>query len=95
MRGSCAELEIGSSVATRLKLQYLGIPDIDSHTYNPYVSVFTRGDKRSIGLGSPSASWTWTSLSQRELNILLGLISSGEASAVVHIKTYTDEGGGR
>ena len=92
MRGSCSELEIGATAGTMLKLQYKGIPDIDSHTYSAYSNTFTRGDKLSIGLGSPTASWTWLTLSQREINVFLSFITSGEASVVVYIKTYTDEG---
>lgn len=91
----CSDLEIGATAGTMDTLQHRGIPDEDSHTYNPYSSTYTRGDQLVVGLGSPSASWTWTTLSQFELDTLLSFIPSGEASAVVYIKTYTDEGRGK
>lgn len=91
----CLELEIGATEAALQNLRYLGIPDPDSWTYAPYSVIKPRGDGRYAGYGFPTASWTWTSLSQYELNILLGFIASGEASAEVYIKTYKDEGENR
>jgi len=89
---SCPDVEIGATELGMLKLRYRGIPEPDSHTYQAYSSAIVRGDHLSIGLGTPSASWSWVSMSQLELDKLISFIDSGEASKVVYIKTYKDEG---
>lgn len=93
---ACLDLEIGLLVATRYSLMVRGISDPDAWSYQPYSETKVRGDGRSIGFGNPIASWSWDFLSQDQLDAFLRLFTnSDDASVVVHIQTYQDNGTGR
>lgn len=90
----CDDLQIGSTLARRTSLRAQGIPAPDSWTYQPYSVVKLDGDGKPKGFGMPSFTWVWETLSQLEIDVLLDLIPSGEASEEVFVQTYTDEGPG-
>ncbi len=90
---SCLDFEIGLTVATRTNIRFRGIPDPDRWTYQPYSTVRVSLDGRSKGYGFPSTQWSWDFLDQRLINVFLGFFDEpGDASVVMHIQTYTDEG---
>ena len=88
------DLEIGTSAAARRNLRYYGIPDPDAWTYTPFSSTKQSGDGQLKGFGYPVFSWTWDSLSQHEVDILLEFFDAAEASVTIYVQTYLDTGGG-
>jgi hypothetical protein len=87
--------EIGATAATRRDLTERGIPSPDSWTYSPYSLVRRGGDGRARGFGYPTATWTWETLSQPEVNKLLGFFGAAtDASVVIYITTAIDTGRG-
>jgi hypothetical protein len=90
------EFELGLTAATRRNIRLFGVSDPDDWSYVPYSQVRARGDGRSIGFGFPVASWIWNSLDQYQVAQLLSLFaSSTDASVVVSIQTYKDDGVGQ
>lgn len=94
MGSPCLDLQIGTTAANRRNLRYYSIPDPDEWTYGPYSSVRQSGDGQLKGFGFITFSWTWNTLSQAQVNTLLGFFTATEASVTVHVQTYTDAGGG-
>ena len=95
MSQSCLDLEIGTTILGMHNLMELGLPDPDSWTFTPYSRVEIGGDGRQRGFGFATASWTWGTLSQDQLNPLLELFTANtDASVQVYLYTYTDSGSG-
>ena len=89
----CPEYKIGLTAATMYLLEWHNIPAPISHTYIPYAIVRMDGDGRQRGYGFPTASWTWSLLSQSQLYYLLELFDNDtDASVQVYIYTYKDTG---
>lgn len=94
MGSPCLDLQIGTSAANRRNLRYYNIPDPDSWTYAPYSSVRQSGDGQLKGYGFATFSWIWDTLSQYQVNTLLGFFTAAEGSVTVYVQTYVDTGGG-
>jgi len=89
----CLDFGIGTTSGTIHSLQRQSIPQPDSWTYAPYSRVETAGNGVRKGFGYGTATWTWDTLTQRDINKFLDFITSDEASAEVYISTPTDRGG--
>lgn len=93
--GNCLELEIGASIAGMQNLRNLGIPDVDEWGFVPYSRVEMGGDGRPRGFGFPTATWTWSVLSQDQLNVLFDFFATPtSASCEVYVWVYEDTGHG-
>jgi len=91
----CLDFEIGTTIADLQNVRYRGIPDPDQWTYVPYSSVRRAGNGQAHGFGYPTASWSWETLSQDEVSVLLSFFTlAADASATVYIWTRIDTGYG-
>ena len=88
------DFELGLALASRVNIRYRGLPEPDSWTYVPYSQVKQAGDGSAKGFGFPTFTWTWDSLSQWEMNVILGFFEAGAAGAQVYARTHSDVGGG-
>ena len=96
MSNACLDLEIGTTVGTLLNLRYRGIAEPYTWTYSPYSRVEMGGDGRSRGFGYGTASWSWDSLPQDQLDKFLDFFTlDSDSSVAVVIRTYQDTGVGR
>jgi len=88
------DFELGLALASRVNIRYRGLPDPDSWTYVPYSLVKQAGDGSAKGFGFPTFTWAWDSLSQWEMNVILGFFGAADASVRVYVRTHSDVGGG-
>lgn len=89
----CLDFGIGETAGTIVSLQRRSIPQPDSWTYTPFSRVETAGNGVRKGYGFGTATWTWDTLTQGDINKFLDFIDSDDASAEVYISTPTDRGG--
>lgn len=96
MSSKCIGFELGATAATRKDIRLYGVSYPDSWVFTPYSQTRIRGDGRSIGLGYPTASWSWNLLTQAQIRQLLDLFTTNtDASVVVSLRTATDRGAGQ
>lgn len=92
---SCLDLEIGASIIGMQNLRNLGIPDVDEWGFVPYFRVEMGADGRPRGFGFPTATWTWSVLSQDQLNVFFNFFATPtSASCEVYVWVYEDTGHG-
>lgn len=95
-QSDCLDLRIGTSVADLKYLRYRSIPEPDAWTFAPYSVVRTCGDGSRKGYGYPVCSWSWETMAQDQIAVLLGYFAAdSDASVQVYISTYTDTGRAR
>lgn len=89
----CLSFGIGATAGTIIELINRSIAQPDSWTYSPYSRVETAGNGVRKGFGFGTATWSWDTLRQNDIDKLLDFITANEASAEVFISTPTDRGG--
>lgn len=87
------DFEIGVDYASIANLAALAIPVHYPKTAQaPYAGVKDLEDNTQRGMGLPTVTWHWTSITQAERD-QLRIFCSG-ASQVVYIRTRTNDSGG-
>ena len=90
----CDEYKIGKTESTMFPVTWYGLPIPMQSSYKPYAIVKVCGDMSAKGYGFESTVWTWSNLSQGQMNQLFALLDDPrDASETVYIRTYRDTGG--
>lgn len=92
----CLDYRIGLTAATLKPVTWYGLPFPTDSPFSPYGVVRKCGTQDEKGYGYPTCSWTWSSLSQPQLDSLLSLFTNDtDATVDLRIRTYKDTGNRR
>lgn len=90
----CDDYRIGKTSSTVYPLSWHGLPIPKQDSYKPYALTKVCGDMSAKGYGFPSTVWTFSNLSQEQMQQIFALLDDvTDASVTVYIRTYTDDGG--
>jgi len=92
----CPEYQIGLTATTLKDVTWYGIPYPTRSPFLPYAVVRKCGNANEIGDGFPSCIWTWSTLSQPQIDYLLSFFTNEtDATVDLYIRTYKDVGNRR
>jgi hypothetical protein len=84
------DFEIGSTLVGLENVEILDVPlPPPTWSYKPYQQVVVLGSQGARGIGYPSATWSWASLTDEQRDQLRELCAG--ASSTVFIRTRTNE----
>jgi hypothetical protein len=87
------DFEIGTAMNAMVNLQALTVPVRYPKTaYHPYAGVVDLDDNSQRGVGLPSVTWHWNTISQDERDQLRTYCTGDSAS--VYIRTRTNDNSG-